>query len=777
MATWKAEEIWVEFQRPDGYRHVLRDLKGARNAYEDKWMSRYQTDEIERKCLAEFVPALADAVFVTVPHVDGKGIPVPDDAYGGILEIASGDGRLIATMSGEGDGNYVRISEEAWLEIAAPFGDADGAKAVQAASLLFSSCTSAEKRVVIRVIRKDSPLDDGRDGNGLCGEDFAVAGVQTRFGQEVEPWVINPSCTGKGTFIPVPEDPGMGLVFKTDDGRDIVWVGEDQLKGAWPKDRDEFDGIVLLNEAVASERIVRDRETLELIGCFEQWTWLSSEVTVLFRDTKGIRRECAIRVREEIWQIISLLQEEHRIELLERLGVLKRGKMRPPKSAAEDLLLTPLPFCKEVEELIGRFMVPEIVQITLGAGIRVQSTIAVISALYGEAPITYEQAMHRKACGDKIWIVYRVPVNGAVSILYFARNPYKKGMGCVVTPEAMKIADGDADGDRVFIIGPKESARIIGWIDQRIAGGHKPTPEPKKGFNPRDAQALLDYWIDLLPTHSLVGRATLLGWRAIRDKRWEDASTALQAANAAPMLRKKNVRIDGKELISVINAMAEVEKLNSPLDDKGKPVVKPLLWRNFKAYCEGIVLVRDIAGWGHYRPESVLDCLANAAAEAVRKWAKENESYKMPLNRLAKLVRKNMQGEPHEAWAVWAAADIRDEWSDYWKAHRKEDGTLDDADHRGIFRTMREKFASADAKVLEAIMAKSTPEEFAFEERFTFRFFVFDVHRGTEILGYDPRVLAYFKAYEEYEKYEELIKVGLLRVELINEFIEKYGHE
>lgn len=762
MAKWSIEEIWVKSQESNGYMDITTGLNGARNAHENEWMSIYLEYAVERACIAEYVPLLKDAVFVSLPHTDGDGKPVSDDAYQGLLEGAAGEGTLIATVSGEKSGNYVRVSKDAWAQIAAPFGPTEGVKAMQAASLLFSSCTPGTARIVdAEIIWPGHPLDDGQDGNGMAPKDALPCTCQGRGAHIIQIThnaEADPSRMVKGIFAPVSPD-GKWYIHHT------------QLKGAWGGET-HARVVLMFNEAVASEHIERNQET-GAVRTYMRQSYMSSEVSALLKDTKSIRRECALRVRDETWKVVSLLQQDHKIEFLERCGVLSKGYLRAPKSAGEDLMLTPLPMCREAEKVLGRFMAPEIVSIAHGLGIRVTATIAVISERYGVAPITYEEAMLRKATGKKVWCMYRVPVNGAGSLIWLDKNPYKRGLGAVVSPSAMKQADGDADGDTVFILSPSDSADVLGWLDTRIQGGHKPEKRAKPGFDPRCLESVHQHWCDLLPTHSLVGRATLLGWRAIRDGRFGDASEALTAANAAPMLAKWDVRIGETPLATAISTLAEVEKAASPKDDEGQAQVRQLRWRQFKDFAKGCALVRDLGDWACPRAESLLDVVSNAAAMAVRRWSKENPSYPMPIKRLGRLVYAAMDDPVLPGWAVRDAARIRQQWREYWQGHRDEKGILDDADHRTIFKIVREWAATADKFALAALIAHEPGEL----ETTTLRFIVFDVHRGTEVLGFDPRVLAYLKAHELYREHEQAIRAGLLKFVAAKVLVEKYGKE
>lgn len=733
---WQVAELWVAKRDSEsGCADIRVGPKCSLVAHQRPRLVNNTHSMEVRECLASYIPWLWDSEFVSIPHVDGEGHPIPDYVYRALMLMGAGDGDgvLVATASGEKSGNYVKLSRQAHERLAEAFGPTDGVKFLQTIGLLFSTMTPGTARVVkAHIVWGD---DDGRDGNGMAPKGAVPCSVQIRGMvlkgdgavslEEIVDWSVfgtNPSKLVKGIVSPTSPDGEW-------------YIHHSQLKGMWTGDEDEVTLLILVNEGVASERIIHTPSGATLIRTAK--SWMSAEVTALFKNTRSVRRACALRVRDEVYGLVSLLQPDHRVELLRRLGGLStdtEGNLLPSEHAAIEALRTPIPWCVELEKLLGRFTVPEIVEIAHGAGVRVINTLAVISDSEGAAPLSLEEVRKRLIQGKKVWAAYRVPVNESAAVQFFAKNPYKRGVGAVVTQAAMLGMAGDADGDRVFIVGFEDAKNVFKFLDFGVCGTAKPAKSPKEGFNPKSGREVMAYWMSLLPAHPLVGQATLLGWRALRDGRIEDASLALRVANAAPMLAKWDVDVDGVPLTEVVATLSKRER--ELFKDK---MVPPLGWREFKEFAHGLSSVRELAGWHQDHPESVLDVCSNAAAYAVRKWSKTHPKTTLGVEGLVKVVftHAGVDELPVPGWVMGEVASIRDEWRAYWRAHRKEDGTLDDLPHGEIFERVHAWGAVAEPIVLEALLCSQGGPKETMALKWAA---VLDTHRGVEVLGLHPDV-------------------------------------
>jgi len=714
--------------------------KGSTNAARDDRMKRYITSEVERECLAAHIGWLDSSTFVSIPHtgVDGKAIDV--DSYQQLLVGAQGSGVLVATQSGEKAGNYIRLTAEAWERFAAPLrGKVRGAKALQVAGLLFSATTKDQYSVESAVvITPGHPLDRGQDGNGMAPKSLTPTTVQVRFAALDAAGEVDASRVGKGILSPT-----------SPDGR--VYLHHSQLKGAWDiapweEGQEEIvvSVLVLRNEGVSAERIMRDPETGK-VSLRAKRSWMSSEVTALFSPSanlhlaeggEGIHSQ---KVRREVENLTGMFSEEGRVSLLKRWGGLEldeEGHLLPSKNAGIEALRTPLPWCREVEELLGRFAVPEVVQIAHGAGIPVKVSLLVQDEKYGRKPISLKAALKRVAEGKRVWGLYRVPVTGTQAIQWFTRAPYKRGIGFVIAPSAAKGMDGDSDGDPGYQIDPKDAPAVAQSLDTRLSGSGKPAKQAKPDF-PLNSMSVLEYWMDMLVHHPLVGRATTLSWRLMRDGRHEDAVLASTAANAAPMLAKHRVDIDGEAVSDIVYRLSEEERARAPKTGDGYSIIAPLQWRDWKAASKPLRSLRQMA-WGNGSPESVLDELSIVATRAVEAWAAKPVG-ELTFSRTARLVFAR-RGRLLPGWAVRSAARIRAEWANFWIAHIRREGdkvSFIGNDFDTIYNAVREWGAAADVESLAALMSHRRKSGESMRLKWAA---IFDTHRGVEVLGLHPAV-------------------------------------
>jgi len=744
MAKYKSIELVVGGKKSQFILDAEFAPKGARNAREDARLTRNIQFSETRECLAAHLSEFDNAAFVSVPHKDVAGERIPDDLYNGqLLPQAMGDGVLIATGSGEKAGNYIRLSAGLAQRLARPWGERLP-KFLQATGLLFSTMTngSAERRTV-RIILPGHPLDQGQEGNGVCPYSFSPTSTQIRavlIGKA--PW-----DSGEQLVLSGGENPG--FVFKgivSPSSRDgWIYLHHSQLKGvsdlpAYNGEELEIEVLILRNEGVTSEAIVGcDDDGNSVIRARK--AWMSSEVSALVADSHAARRWAALRVRDEVGKLMSLFQDDHRVELLSRWGGLeldKDGELLPSRNAGVELLRSNVPWSIEVERALGRFAVPEVREIAHGLGIRASASLIVQNSRFGGTPISREEALTRLDAGKKVYVLYRGPVTGTQAVLFFSRNPYKKGIGLVVSPEAAALLDGDSDGDWGFLVSDQEAVGFLAQhLDAELSGTGKPEKERKAGA-PITRQGILDFWRAMVGHQPVVGRSTILGWRLIRDGLKGDAVKALTVANAAPMLSKHRVRLSGEALADILHRLACEERMRTPVDDEGNPVISPLNWRDFKVFTKSLRVPRQIAGWARPTPESVIDEACNAASVAVEKWALAHDY--SPLD-LGEAARKNLaaQGMTIPGWAKREARKKNNLWAGWWKArmHHNKQGELvlnKNIDADPIYREMREWGATAEVQSLAAFLGLETR---TMARKWAA---VFDTHRGVEVLGLHPDV-------------------------------------
>lgn len=740
VKTYRAEELILKSVADNGGMTFTRQDKGVLKGKFDTRMLRHITNTESRECLANYMPELSDVTFVTIPSVDEDGEDVDPINYPTLMWEAASGGCLVATMSGEKSGNYIRLSKEQHAWLSSFYVDGQGVPFVQAVGLLFSSMTANTGQLVdVRIITKGHPLDQQQDGTGLAP---VGCGVQIRATHAVgdgDGYALIPDIIGKGTVIP--------------NSRDGWWyLHHTQLKGNIPDEMLVYNGQevelkmwVLMNMGNTSEKVCRmaNGETVYR----KRMSWMSSEVTALFKNSRAVRRQACKRTSEATETLISLFTEERRVDLLERLGDLEIDldtmSLLDSRTSAGEYLRTGLPMSGEGESLLGRFAVPEITQIAFGCGIRVHASLLIVNAKYGEDSISEAMARQLVELGQPVWGLYRVPVTGAQAIVWFVgKSPYKKGKGFVVTPKVAKLLDGDGDGDIAFLISGADAAWVLGAIDYRFGGTEKPGKNKKAPIN-TDTRSIMEYMIDLTADHGLVGRATMLGWRAMRDNVVDDAVNAMKLANAAPMLMKHDVSIDGRNLHDLMDDLVASEKARSPkeIDENGneKAIIAPLNWRQFKEWSKTKDTFRQLSGW-YRRPESVLDSSVNAACNTIRRWDASNPVKALTMGAISR-VTFGMQGVSFPGWAVREAAQIRETWSEYWKAHSHKDekgnSVLDAGDHSRIYDQVRAWGASAHVLALRALVSHERRQGESMGLKWTA---VFDTRRGVEVLGFHPEV-------------------------------------
>lgn len=717
--VYKSVELVVKALGQDVLSGLEVLAKGARNAIQYPWMSVYVQDTERRECLAAHVEWLDESVFVSIPHKTGKGEVIPNDQYANLIEYASATyGVLIATSSGEKSGNYIALTNEAYerlrrsWEIAGRASDLP--RFIQSVGLLFSSMTDNTAEVVTAsVITPGHKYDRGQDGNGMCPREVANYSFQIRAMVQGDPTKVV-----KGIVSPT-----------SPDGQ--WWIHHSQLKGTWAGEA-QVTLLIIKNTGVTSEYVHKNSGKTSL-----RTGWLSSEVAALFKNNEETRRSAALKARDEAHKVLSLMQPDHRVELLDRWGGLKtdeQGKLIESKSAAIEALRC-LPWVAELEALLGRFATKEIVRITHGAGVPVMASLIVQDSLYGASPLSYEEAQERVAQGKRIYCLYRVPATGAQALVWFGKNPYKRGIGFVVKPEAARLMDGDSDGDSAFMPMSRENTEfVLKSLDTRISGTGKPEKTPKPGAEINN-WSIQRYWISQLETYGLVGRSTTLGWRLIRDNRPEEAVLAMAAANASPMMAKHAVEINGEKIADIIYRLSRAEADRLPVDENGKAIISPLNWREFKEFGKKIHTPRQFAEWDS-SVESVLDACCVGVALMARKWGEKNQPISISEMRLDfESPEVKFSGEDARA-----GRNALMDWKRYWHTHTVEvDGerVIEEGDHSVAFNKIREAGSEMSRTALAWMLCHPRSPMESMTSRWAA---MLDTHRGVEILGLHPKV-------------------------------------
>lgn len=427
------------------------------------------------------------------------------------------------------------------------------------------------------------------------------------------------------------------------------------------------------------------------------------------------------RVKKEAGELVELLTPEKRVKLLRRLGGLRfegDGSLEEAKRAVIDMLRSNIPWCAEVERRITRFMIREITQkIVPSGGIYGWCSPLIISNEHGVAPCSWDEAR----C-----FAFRMPVTGAPAIIPLPKNPYKKGLGNVVTGEVARLASGDADGDYLTVVTDPYVVRLFGkHLNRKLVGGLKPHKDTF--HSDLTAETLQDIAMDQVSNAWMVGTLTVKAWALIEKEEFGAASKFLEAANVEPMTYKHKVTLHGKPFRAYVHDL-----LNEHREDLKDAT---LTWRDLGKEAEEWETIRQMSRAMIAKPKGLVGFLWNAGVVAVNKWNRENPMKPLGLSRMQRLSFSE-NGHVISGAAYREMRELVTMWGSFWSDHISEDGQIY-GDTSEIYEKVSKwaDFASDEAK--SALLAWKPKSG----DGFGLKYWAVFVHGdGVKLLGYHPLV-------------------------------------
>jgi hypothetical protein len=660
--------------------------------------------EVRKACLAEQVPGLAEATtIVSIPFYYADGTRVEQEIWNQAFWAAIDKyGVPHWTQSSIKAGTFYFVREAMFNKLAAVWNlDEDLKTYANYFGLVFSEMDGETMKFMVDMVE---PASDGQDGNCAVPLDMVPMSSQVR--------VMKLHRTKK-----VPVSVGKGIIVPMKDAR-LPHLNDSQVKFG----KGEKGEFVMMTSASTTSQPVQ--------------MYTSAEPLMLLNDNDETRTFFSDRVREEVYELVSLLTEDKIPELLRRLGMLRvnlDGSIDSPKMAVGSALMANMPLGDEIWSRITRFMVDDIVNRIVPSGaVKGWASLMVISDEHGAKECKRENAR---------FFMIRIPTT---KIVWLDKDPYVKGKGYVVHSSVATKMSGDADGDRVLLIKEREVVEMFKkHLNTKIDSGLKPS----KNRDPRslNPMALADLAIDLVKARGLVGTLTVASWKFGQVGMFELMAEALEMGNDEPMTYKHDiwlVRKDGSKVRFHDEVYAFLKKwgkfLNGVRQDDGTIVGGiHLQWRDAQKASSEWKSVRDMKDHTIKDEKSMFDAMWNAGVDAVQYWSKENPQKPVSLTSVArKVFASNGTTIPGAAWRE--ARDMIETWGSYWGEHHDDDGNLIGEDHGAIYEQAREWAMKADTLALAAILLWSPKNG---NTGFSLKWHtVFSSGRAHEVLGYRPSV-------------------------------------
>jgi hypothetical protein len=583
------------------------------------------------------------------------------------------------TQSSGKSATFYLVPEPVFEKLASRFNrDTDAETFAACVGLLFSDVTSEP---VVEVPAVWGKAEHGEDGNGTIAR--KLWGRHTRQFRAValdsEGW---PILLGKGTLSPV----------KKLDRSGACYLNDSMIKWAHPNiDAGET---ILLARTVVDDRPIKIPVTWELIQ--------------LLKDVPEVHAILEKRTKEASAQLLRLVQAGNELELLKRLGQLKMedGELRPADRNVLSALRSNFPWCRELEERLGRIFVRELTEkIAVSGGLWGWGYLAIQHNQIGEKPCSWEEAK----C-----FAFRLPLTSGANLVPFRRDPKGK-----VHPEAMARMDGDSDGDRVVVISDPEIVNLVRNHRLGFVAPHKPKKE--RHHSPLTSERMRSLAVTVISDAPLMGCLTLRQHGLLTAGLLEEAAWAGWLAQMSPMLIKWQVQYQGRDIRRVM------------WDEVRKGLPNPH-WREMQARAKEMNTPRDLVDLHIAEPESLIDRTWNWMIAAVQEWDRANPHKPLSLPSVAKAawrVRKDLKIGGHAL--RWRIEVVRT-WGRYWAEHYGEP-----VDHSAIYRWAKEVGESATIDQLVAMLLWRPTTG---RSGFALKWAVMGT-RWEDVLGYRPEVAAY----------------------------------
>ena len=672
---------------------LLASMRGNARLIARQW-------EMPKRCLAEFVPGLAEATtIVAIPVVDEEGKRLDKEAIQQMVwEATDKYGVPHWTQSSiKPNGTHFVlycVREDMFDKLASVYDlDADGRRYAAYGSLIFSEMDGEVSHVQVDEVEVAS---DGQDGNCAVPADMVPMAMQFR-AMKLHRTKKVPVAIGKGIVVPMKE----ARLAHFNDSQ--IKVGKEQAG----------DFIMMTSHSVTTEPIKM---------------YISAEPLMLLKDCPAVRKALVDNVRESIDEIMAEFGDKNRPALLRRLGGLKldlNGNLQHAQRAAIEALRSNIPWCREIEEKVGRFLVQLITEKLIpSGGVQGWASLMVISDEHGAKECAREDAKY---------VMMRVPTT---KIVYLDRDPYVKGKGYVVHSSVAKKMSGDADGDRVVLIKAKWFVELCKlYSNETILSGLK--PDKAKNNSPLTKMELTDLALRLVNTSWLVGYLTVAAWKFCQIGRFDLAGQAMELANDEPMTYKHDITFNGQKFHDV--AFAFIESHRKALKEIN------LQWRDMQDSAKTWESIREMKDCKIAKPASMFDHMWNAGVASVAVWSAKNPLHDLSLTRVARLVFAQTGRKIHGA--AWREMrEIVNVWGEYWGEHISEEGVVDDVSHHMIYTKIDDMIANASQEALAALFLW-TPKNG--KSGFSLKWRIFSAGRACEVIGFHPDVLA---AIEEMRK-------------------------
>lgn len=711
LRSFRAHDAIVEFTEI-GVGAKLGQFGESRNAENGRSQI---TETVKKSCLAGYIPGLVDATRVIYTPVKSfEGHDLENDERVFAMTQVLGDDLPLTTQSSLKGGTVYAVKPEVAKKVFGCFGDA--AKIAAYGGLLFSETISAP--VVLPGKVEKATLGKEGDEVVMVGtfptwwwrgqQSGQFRAFLLRKGETLET-MTSPLAIAKGTYRQATEDVTPGL-----------HINDTQVK-LWDTSVSATN-IGLEGDWVIAPCNVTSRKSKVYIGIMP---------LMQLKDTPIVRQVLAQRTKKAVSEIVDMVREENRVKLCKRLGALRmdeNGNLEQSRRGILDMLLSKMPWGQEMEKRLLRFSLKQIVEdIIPSAGITGYMAPLQIDNSRGAKVVPLSEAK----C-----IAFRTPCLDSLNIVGLDRDPFKNGLGMIITEEAKALTDGDGDGDYLVVIYDREIVGLFaGNINSELVGGLKlsKVKVAKPWTKIAELQAdLLEYIEENWGRNWQVGTATLRTWQATVLHEYDLASKFAFAAKTAPMMAKWN--IDVPEGGSMVPFDQWLGALCSSYKDLSKIA---LMWRFIQEESEGMSSPRDLVSYAFEaeKDSHFTNHMVAAGLEAVKEWDKANPLERVKYVELRKLAFQACGGKFPTAEDWFQARIIISEWGRYWS--ERPNGSK-----HPIFDKVHEWGAKANPGALVALLLwkPKNPESDGFALKFHA---VFETGRGTEVLGYHEAIMAY----------------------------------
>lgn len=619
------------------------------------------------------------------------------------------------TQSSGKVGTFYLVTEDAFEKLASQFDrGVDAEKFAAYIGLLFSDVTDAP---TVTVPCTWSDALHGEDGNGVIARElWGRRACQFRcITLDSEGW---PLLLGKGILTPV----------KGYAGGKGAGLNDTQIKWHVP-------GLDAGEEIIIAKTETNDKP-IKIPGTFE--------LIQLLKDIPAVREVLKQRTKQATRELLVTVSEGNELALLDRLGQLKLdgADLVPANRNVLSALRANFPWCRELEERLGRVFVSELVdRIAPSAGLYGWGYLAIQHDELGLKPCSWERAKG---------FAFRLPLTSDANLIPFERNPKGK-----VHPDAMLSMEGDSDGDRIVWVDDPEIVDLVRRYRVGFVVDHK--PEKKRAQSPLTADRLIDLALQAMDDAPLMGVLTLRQHALLTRGEMEEAAFAGWLAQMSPMLIKWDITVDGQPARDVMRT--EVSRW---FEDVRNGMV--IQWREKRQETREFMSPRELYHSGIRKPENLLDRTWNWMVQEVREWAKTNVLKPLSLPSVARAawhVRKDLVIGGH---ALRWRRQVVTHWGKYWAENYGKD-----ISHRPIYQWAEEMGESATVQQLVALLLWRPASG---RSGFSLKWHVLG-RRWEEVLGYRPEVAAYIMNRLNDSPFDQLRVAQLVEMVLQTEPLEE----